>query len=255
MDKRPPVGERLQKLIAASGVASRREAERLILAGRVCVDGRVVDELGVRVDPRRASVAVDGKPLERPGARVELMVYKPSGMLAGMADPAGRPTLAELVRGRTSDQARLLAVGRLDYQAEGLVLLSSDAGLARRLGRPDSGVPSTFQLRVQGAPTAAGLRALVAGQPLEDGPAALLEVEVWKRNPRSTWLTATLVDSRPRMLARLLERIGHTLLRAVRVSYAGLSLGRLREREVRALLAPEAATLRNWGLEAPGDER
>ncbi|HOX45896.1 MAG TPA: pseudouridine synthase [Myxococcota bacterium] len=251
----PERGERLQKLIAATGLASRREAERLIQAGRVSVDGRAVTELGTRVDPRRAEIAVDGKPLVTRVARRELMLYKPRGMLATLTDPqGGRPALGALLREQAPGAARLLPVGRLDFQAEGLLVLSSDGELARRLGRPDCGVPSTYQVRVQGQPSPATLQGLVRGVELEDGHAAVIESEVLKKNPSSTWLTLTLLDTRPRILPRLFERLGHTLLRSLRVSYGGLELGRLRERETRALTAEEAATLRGWGLDAPGDE-
>jgi pseudouridine synthase len=247
--------ERLQKTIAAAGLASRREAERLILAGRVQVNGRVVTLLGTRVDPHEDVILVDGKALGRKTAQLYLMLHKPRGVLTASSDPEGRRTVIDLLEGWAAARGprRVFHVGRLDYNSEGLVLLTNDGALASRLSHPSNGVPRTYQARVQGEPGDEDLKRLLRGVPLEDGPAAALDVQVLKRNPRSTWLELVVAEGRNRLVRRMCEHLGHPVLRLVRVAYGGLELGRLPAGKFRELLPDEVDLLRRWGQEPAAD--
>ena len=143
--------ERLQKLLASAGVGSRRAAERLIAQGHVTVNGRVVTRLGTRVDPARDAVKVDGRRVHAPaGARTYLMLHKPAGYVTTLSDPQGRPTVVDLLGDL---RARVFPIGRLDFNSEGLLLLTDDGGLARDLMHPRSGVPRTYRVKVRGRPS------------------------------------------------------------------------------------------------------
>lgn len=159
------VKERLQKVMAAAGVASRRECEKIILAGRVQVNGVAVTELGTRVGPRDR-VMVDGKPLHRKTLRKTYLLYKPRGVVTTMKDPQGRRTVADLMAGL---RQRLYPVGRLDYQTEGLLLMTNDGELAQHLTHPSHHVDKTYEVEVKGRVPEEKLDVLRLGVPLEDG--------------------------------------------------------------------------------------
>lgn len=239
--------ERLQKVVAAAGIASRRGAERLILEGRVEVNGRTVTVLGTKVDPERDAVRVDGRRI-RPsgGPRAYFALHKPRGVVTTLADPEGRPSLKDfLPRGRR----RLFPVGRLDYDSDGLLLLTDDGELAKDLMRPASGVVKTYRIKVRGRPSREALSRLERGIPLDGRPTRPAEVRV-VRQADNAWLEIRVVEGRNRQVRRMLEAVGHPVLRLRRTAYGGIGLGRLRAGESRPLTPEEVARLRE-GV-APG---
>jgi len=239
---------RLQKVLAAAGVASRREAERMIQAGRVQVDGQVVTRLGTKVDPNRARIQVDGKAL--PGARspIYLMMNKPRQVLVTASDDRGRPTVMDLLGDLAAARGdrRVFHVGRLDFHSEGLLLLTNDGDLAKVLTHPSTQVPRTYQARVNGQPQASLLAKLTKGVHLEDGNAVALEASVLRRNPKSTWVEVVVSEGRNRLVRRMFTAIQHPVQRLVRVEFGGLSLGDLRTGAVRELTPNEIAILKRW---------
>ncbi len=219
----PPV--RLQKLLAEAGVASRRGAERLIQAGRVTLNGRVVTELGVQADPERDRIRVDGRALPRREPKRYLALHKPRGYLTTREDPRGRPRVFDLL---PDVGERLHAVGRLDFDAEGLLLLTNDGELTYRLTHPRHGVPRVYHVCVEGRGDPATLAALRRGVLLEDGPARADEAR-WLRSagPGRAWIALTLREGRYREVKRLCRAVGLSVERLVRVGYGPVRLGRL----------------------------
>jgi pseudouridine synthase len=238
----------LQKVLAASGLASRREAERLIVSGQVTVNGRTVRVLGTRVDPQQDEVRVDGEPVRPVEKKIYLLMYKPRSVLSTADDPQQRTTIMDLLGGVASARGarRVFHVGRLDYASEGLLLLTNDGKLAHDLAHPSRQVPRVYHARVRGAPRRATLTQLRGGVDLEDGPARAVEVQTLRHNPRSTWLEVTLVEGRNRMVRRLLEAVGHPVQRLIRVSYGGVELGEMKPGQVRELTRRELQLLRAW---------
>lgn len=239
---------RLQKVIAASGLASRRESERLISEGKVTVNGKVVTELGTKVHPRRDAVKVNGKSVKPTKEQIYLKLNKPRGVVTTVSDPEGRETVMALLKGVAAarGEKRVFHVGRLDYSSEGLLLLTNDGDLAHRLSHPSKQVPRTYRARVRGKPRSDLIGRLLDGVELEDGPARVVDAEILEEGDRSTWLELTVVEGRNRLVRRLLEAVGHSVLRLVRVSYGGVELGRLKTGEVRALTADEVLCLKSW---------
>jgi pseudouridine synthase len=233
--------ERLQKVLAHAGVASRRASERLIVDGRVTVNGRVVTELGTRVDPEHDAIKVDGKRLQAPPrAHSYLLVHKPRGYVTTLSDPQGRPTVRELVKGV---RRRVYPVGRLDLDSEGLLLLTDDGDLARDLMDPRSRVPRTYHVKVQGAPEAAVLTRLRRGVVLDGRrtrPARVKSIRPGK-NP---WLEITIVEGRNRQIRRMCEAVGHRVVKLRRVRLGPLELGRMAPGDSRPLSSRELRELR-----------
>jgi 23S rRNA pseudouridine2605 synthase len=215
-------GERLQKVLAAAGVGSRRECEELIREGRVEVDRRVVSELGTRVHPGRQEIRVDGQCLPRP-RRVYYAVNKPPGVVCTSRDPSGRLRVIDLVE---TDE-RLFTVGRLDRSSEGLIIVTNDGRLADQLTHPRYGVDKTYAVRVAGHPTAAQLGQLRRGVHLAEGVARVARLHVKRRNKLTTDLEIVLNEGRNREIRRILARIGHKVLMLRRVALGSLRLGAL----------------------------
>lgn len=231
---------RLQKVLAAAGVGSRRACEELIAAGRVEVDGVVVTEQGTRVDPMTAVVRVDGQRISVAPGRVYLAVNKPVGVVSAMSDPQGRRTLADLVADRPE---RLFHVGRLDVDTEGLILLTNDGDLAQRLSHPSYEVPKTYLAEVEGAVSKGLGRRLLAGVQLEDGPVVPDAFRVVDRLPGRTLLELVLHEGRNRVVRRLLAEVGHPVRRLVRTRVGTVALGDLPPGKVRELGREELAGL------------
>jgi pseudouridine synthase len=231
---------RLQKVLAGAGVASRRAAERLILEGRVEVNGRTVREMGVRVDPETDAIRVDGRRLTiRPAVPAYFMLHKPRGVITTLSDPEGRPTVKDLL---PRVRARLFPVGRLDYDSEGLLLLTDDGALARDLMHPRTGVPKTYLAKVRGRPSADVLERLEAGIVL-DGRKTLPARARIVRDAPNAWVEVRIVEGRNRQVRRMLEAVGHPVQRLRRTAYGGLLLGSLPAGECRRLTAAEVERL------------
>ena len=233
-----PRGQRLQKVLAAAGVGSRRECEELILAGRIEVDRQTVTELGTRVDPERQQIRVDGTPLTCP-KRLYFAVNKPPGVVSTNWDPAARMRVVDLVR---SDE-RLFPVGRLDRTSEGLILVTNDGELANRLTHPRYGVEKTYLARVDGCPSPHELDRLRSGVHLAEGVARVASVRVKRRQRETTELEIVLDEGRNREIRRILARIGHKVLQLKRVAVGPLQLGDLPVGACRPLTRDEVQML------------
>lgn len=246
----PPgaAGERLQKVLARAGVASRRRAEELIRAGRVTVNGAVTTEPGTRVDPRRDEVRVDGRLLRGPEPLVYIALHKPAGVVSTARDPRGRRTVLDLV---PDLGVRLYPVGRLDYDSSGLILLTNDGDLALRLTHPRHGAEKVYRVRVEGHPDAAALDRLRRGVRLSDGVTAPAKVREVGRDAAGSTLEVVLREGRNRQLRRMCAAVGHPVHALVRVGEAGLALGDLPPGAWRRLTEAEVARLRGSYLRSP----
>jgi 23S rRNA pseudouridine2605 synthase len=241
---------RLQKVLAAAGVGSRRACEQLIAAGRVRVDGEVVDQLGARVDPATAVVEVDGVRVIVRADLVYLALNKPRGMLSAMSDDRGRQTVADLVADRPE---RLFHVGRLDADSEGLLLLTNDGDLANLLMHPSHGVVKTYLAEVPGPLDRNVGRQLLAGIELEDGPVRLDAFRIVQTDRDRVLVEVALHEGRKHIVRRALEAVGHPVKRLVRTAIGPLQLGTLRPGAVRELTGAEIGAL--YGAAGTPNER
>jgi len=232
-------GERLQKVLAAAGVASRRECEQLILDGRVEVDGQSVTKLGTRVDAQSQKLRVDGV-LIRPRKFLYFMLHKPAGVLSTNRDPEGRLRVVDLID--TDD--RVYTVGRLDKSSEGLMLVTNDGDLANRLTHPRYGVEKTYFAHVVGTVQQSDLSSLRKGIHLADGFARVKNARIKRRQRNVTILEIVLDEGRNREVRRLLARIGHKVIRLIRVAVGPLKLGDLPNSAHRRLTSDEVNQLR-----------
>ncbi|MEW6388591.1 MAG: pseudouridine synthase [Thermodesulfobacteriota bacterium] len=231
--------ERLQKFLSRAGVVSRRRAEEWIKAGLVQVNGRVVVELGVKVDPDLDEVRVEGRRV-RPAPPVTLMVHKPYGYVSTTRDPRARRVVTDLVG---EGYGRLYPVGRLDYDATGLLLLTNDGELAQRLMHPRYQVPRTYRVTVAGEVAQGDVGLLAQGVELE-GRRVPAEVKVLKRKGDNTVLEMTVREGRYHLVKRLLKKAGHPVLKLKRIALGPLKLGRLPRGACRPLTEAELAHLR-----------
>ena len=236
----PDEGIRLQKVLARAGMGSRRSCEELIATGRVEVDGRVVTELGTRVDPERAVIRVDGERLPTAAGIVVLALNKPRGMLSTMSDDLGRPCVGDLVRGRVE---RLFHVGRLDADTEGLLLLTNDGELAERLAHPRHGVAKTYVATVRGTVARDVGRRLKAGVVLEDGPASVESFSVRESLPGRSLVELTLHEGRKHIVRRMLAEVGHPVEGLVRTKVGPIRLGQQRPGTLRPVVDAELRAL------------
>jgi 23S rRNA pseudouridine2605 synthase len=233
-------GERLQKVLAAAGVASRRECEQLILEGRVQVDGNVVTELGARVDRRQQEIRVDGEPLPRPKLQY-FAVHKPAGVVSTARDPSGRSRVIDLL---PPGVGRMFNVGRLDMASEGLILVTNDGELANQLTHPRHGVEKIYEVQVAGQPEPDVLAQIKRGVHLAEGFVHAVDVRVKGRKKGSTILEMVLDEGRNREVRRLLARVGHKVQRLVRVAVGPVRLGDMPRGAVRPLTREEVSKLR-----------
>lgn len=231
---------RLQKVLAAAGVGSRRACEELIAAGRVTVDGEVVSGQGRRVDPRVAVIHVDGLRVNVRPDLVHLALNKPRGVLSTMSDPQGRPSLADFVADRPE---RLFHVGRLDGDSEGLILLTNDGPLAHRLTHPSFAVGKTYLAEVTGPVRASVGRRLRSGVELEDGQVTVDGFRIVQAVGRRVSVEITLHEGRNHLVRRLLAKVGHPVSRLVRTGIGPVQLGNLRVGTVRRLTPGELGQL------------
>ena len=215
--------ERLQKFLSRAGITSRRQAEDLILEGKVKVNGQVVTELGVKIDPDKDRVQVEGKKVGLPPPPVTFMLHKPYGCVSTTRDPQGRRTVMDLA---PKDYGRLYPVGRLDYDATGLMLLTNDGELAQRLTHPRYQVPRTYRVTTVGELDDKTLAQLGGGIELDGRPVST-EVELLKKVEGKTILEITVWEGRYHLIKRLLEKVGSTVLKLKRVAFGPLRLGRL----------------------------
>ena len=237
--------ERLQKIIAAAGIASRRKAEELISSGRVAVNGQTVTELGSKADPEQDHIRVNGKLLHGPERQVYLLLNKPKGYVTTVSDPEGRPTVMSLLRGV---KARVYPVGRLDYASEGLLLLTNDGTLAQQLMKAASHVPKTYLIKVSGQPSEDAVARLRSGVSIETDEGRRIKTAPAKiriiREAANPWYEITLIEGRNRQIRRMFEQVGHHVEKIKRVRYGPLQLD-VPPGEYRRLTAQEVTRLKN----------
>jgi 23S rRNA pseudouridine2605 synthase len=239
-----PEGVRLQKILSAAGVASRRASEQLILDGRVSVNGEVVRELGSRADPGRDDIRVDGRRIRTDVQHRYIALYKPRGYVTTRKDPEGRPTVLDLL-GRGVDY--IYPVGRLDYDSEGLLLLTTDGELAEKLTHPRHEVERVYDAIVAGAPDDAALEKLRRGVFIDGrrtAPADVRRGATVKSGQVTTKLTLSLREGRNRQVRKMCQAVGHPVRALTRVRMGSITLGRLRPGEWRELGAEEVAALK-----------
>lgn len=236
----PSGPERLQKVMAAAGVGSRRQCEELILEGRVEVDRKVVTELGTKVDPAGQQIRVDGVTLAQP-KMVYYAVNKQPGMVCTNRDPSGRARVIDLV---PNAKQRLFTVGRLDLNSEGLIILTNDGELANRLTHPRYGVQKTYRVLVAGHPDRDVTARLRRGVHLAEGLAKVTGVQIKRRHKQSTILEMVIEEGRNREIRRVLAKVGHKVLLLVRIAVGPVKLGDLPPGQYRQLTAMEVASLR-----------
>ena len=242
-------GQRLQKVLAHAGVASRRACEQLIADGRVSVDGISVTEAGVRVDPLTQEIRVDGSRILTNPELITLMLHKPAGIVTTMEDPEGRPTVAQYGRDYLAehpelpDSLRLVHVGRLDTETEGLLLLSNDGELSHRLMHPSFEIAKTYVAIVEGQVEPWVPLKLRRGIELEDGEAKADRVTVKDSGPRGSIVEITLHSGKNRIVRRMLDAVGHPVTRLARTRLGPLRLGNLRPGQTRPLSGEEIAAL------------
>ena len=240
---------RLQKFLSRGGVASRRAAEELIREGHVSVDGRVVTEMGVSIDPATSVVKVDGRLVNAPASFSYYVLDKPRHVVCTMADPEGRATVRALI---PAEVGRVYPVGRLDYDAEGVLLLTDDGDLAHRLMHPRFGVERTYHVKVKGRIEDRALERLRTGVYLEDGRAQAEDVRFLRRTSENSWITLTLREGRQHEVKRMCLAAGHPVQKLRRVTYAGVGLGGLQPGGIRRLTPAELAQLRRAVREGDG---
>lgn len=243
--------ERLQKIIATAGLASRRKAEELIVQGRVSVNGRVLTELGSKADPERDHIKVDGKLLSRAGRRITLLLNKPVGVVSTVSDPENRETVISLVRGI---KERVYPVGRLDYHSSGLLLLTNDGDLANHLMSRASAIPRTYHVKLEGRPDAKALARLEQGIVLDGRRTAPCQIRplanpAERDKPAAAgkpWYEITLVEGRYHQVRRMFERVGQSVVKLKRVRIAFLTDRGLAPGRFRPLTPEEVTRLKNW---------
>ena len=237
------MSERIQKIIARAGIASRRRAEELILAGRVTVNGEVTTQLGSRADAAHDTVRVDGKVLHDSGTRRYLALHKPKGCVTTTDDPEGRPTVMDLLG--PGGAKGLHPVGRLDYNTEGLLILTDDGDFSNEVLSAKNRIPKTYEVKVSGFPPEDAIQRLRQGIQL-DGRLARPESIRLIRAAENPWFEVTLTQGRNRQIHRMFERIGFLVEKIRRVRIGSLSLQGLEPRQVRELLPREVERLRNY---------
>jgi len=233
--------ERLQKLLSQAGIASRRESEGIIQQGRVAVNGVVVTELGTKADPAIDTITVDGKPLSIEEKRVYILLYKPVGYMTTMKDPEGRPIVSDLLTGVPE---RVYPIGRLDYNTEGLLLLTNDGALANLLMHPSHEVDKGYLVRVSGKVSESQLERLAKGVKLEDGMTAPAKVMPVSESENNSWISITIHEGRYRQVRRMCEAVGLNVVRLKRSRYDFLEIGEMKPGQFRFLSPEEVLRLR-----------
>lgn len=232
--------ERLQKIISAAGITSRRAAEELILSGRVAVNGTVITQLGSKADPYKDKITLDGKPVKPTEKKYYLLLHKPAGYVTSLKDPQGRQLVTELV---AEIDERLFPVGRLDYNSEGLLLMTNDGEWANRLMHPRHQVDKEYHVRVRGKIDPQQVKKLAEGVELEDGLTAKATVRVFKNDQQNDWLSISIHEGRNRQIRRMCAAVGLSVVRLRRIRIGNLTLGGLQPGQYRLLSKEEAKNM------------
>ncbi len=244
--------ERLQKILAEAGIASRRHAETMIINGRVRVNGNLVRELGTKADAAKDRITVDGKPISISRKKAYYIFHKPVNVMVTRWDPEGRPTVFEYLK---DIKERVNPVGRLDFDSEGLILLTDDGELLARLTHPRHEVPKVYQAKVSGRLTSESLKQLKTGVDIGGYRTLPVDAKIVKENPHNTWVEIVLKEGKNRQVRRMFEALGHETLRLVRVAIGPITLGDLPKGRWRALSSAELKRLIQVSVSDPRPER
>jgi 23S rRNA pseudouridine2605 synthase len=244
--------ERIQKIISAAGVTSRRAAEELITEGRVRVNGKVVTELGTKADPSKDHIKVDGKLINPQQPQTYIMLNKPAGFVTTMSDPEGRPTVQDLLKGI---KVRVYPVGRLDYNTEGLLLLTNDGDFAHLITHPKHEFPKTYLAKVKGVLEDSQIDNLENGIYLDDGKTAPAKIKKVRKEEANSWLEITIHEGRKRQVRRMFDRVGHSVIRLKRIRTGNQTLGDLAEGTFRYLTPDEVSGLREMAQKTGAEGR
>ncbi len=237
--------ERLQKIIAQAGIASRRAAEKMILDGRVSINGAVVSVLGTKADLEKDEIRVEGRLISTETTKVYLMLNKPRGYVTTLDDPQQRPIVTDLLSGV---QEKVFPVGRLDYDSEGLLLFTNDGDFALRLQHPRFQVSKTYRVKIEGYLSNQEMRLLSEGITMEDGLFRPVYIAVERKTGKSCWLRVTLMEGRNRVIRRAFDSLGHSVVRLIRVAVADLSLDDLKPGTYRYLKKREVMRLMSTSI-------
>jgi 23S rRNA pseudouridine2605 synthase len=235
--------ERLQKILARAGMASRREAERWILEGRITVNGTVVRKLGSQADPGKDSIKVDGKRVKTVAAPLYYAFHKPPGIITTLNDPERRPDLTPYLA-RLGEKRRVFPVGRLDYNTTGILLLTNDGELALRLTHPRFGVKKIYRVKLSACPTEEDLARLRKGIRLDDGMTAPARVRIVEKLKKNAWVEIELHEGRRREVRRMFEALGYFVEKLIRIRFGPISLGTLAPGTLRPLSQIEVQSLK-----------
>jgi 23S rRNA pseudouridine2605 synthase len=227
--------QRLQKILAQMGIVSRRKAEELILEGRVTVNGRIAT-IGMKADLARDHIKVDGKLLIRPEPKVYIMLNKPKDVVTSLSDPEGRPTVKDFLGGV---RYRVFPVGRLDYDSEGLLLMTNDGDFANAVLHPSKKIPKTYLVKVKGILEEKEMEKLRKGMKLLDVMTAPAKVKKIRKTENNSWLEITIYEGKKRQIRRMLEETGHPVLKLRRIRIDGLEIGNLKPGAYRYLTTEE----------------
>ena len=245
--------ERLQKILAHAGVASRRKAETLIESGHVTVNGKVVRELGSKANIDEDLIQVDGRTIRETQDKVYYVLYKPAGCVTTLSDPEDRPTIKRYLE---HVPERVYPVGRLDYDVEGALIVTNDGDLAFSMMHPRFGVRRTYLAKVHGVPSPEQIERLRKGVRLEDGRARALEADMHSRTPKNTWVRVVVAEGRQHLVKRLMEAAGAPVQKLHRADYGGIGVAGMRPGELRELTRAEVQLLRSQaGKKAEASER
>jgi 23S rRNA pseudouridine2605 synthase len=235
--------ERIQKILARAGLASRREAERWIVEGRITVNGSVIRKLGSQADPIKDSIKVDGKRIKPAAAPLYYALHKPPGMITTLNDPEHRPDITPLLA-RLGEKRRVFPVGRLDYNSTGLLILTNDGELALRLTHPRFGVKKVYRVKLSACPLDEELARLRKGIRLDDGMTAPARVRVVDKLKKNAWLEIEVQEGRKREVRRMFETLGYFVEKLMRIRMGTVSLGHLPLGALRPLTQAEVKSLK-----------
>lgn len=234
--------QRIQKILALMGIASRRKAEELIIAGRVTVNGKTAI-IGMKADPQKDYIKLDGKLLTTQEPKVYLIFNKPKGVITSLSDPEGRPVIANFIK---DIKWKVFPVGRLDYDSEGLILLTNDGSLANAIMHPSRKIPKVYLAKVKGVVEEEGIKKLIRGIKLDDKMTLPAKVRRVRNLDNNSWIEITIFEGRKRQVRRMFEAIGHPVLKLKRIAINGLSIGDLKTGDFRYLSKEEIKHLKKY---------